>query len=253
MSFWSLVSGFKRGWLARLRPLCFALLLGGWAAPAARAQQVLVAANVAEDTLKNTFGPNRRYFAHAYLGYGLVAGPAGTGAAVRYGPASGEVQVGGRLKRRLTQTFALNLDLRYAYLRQSLAQNAAKTLPTAARHRRESLGFHQIQPEISLRINAGPRGNVVGHYLDLLAWGSLVAATNHVTEDDPAANATQVETTETGLDYLGRIGGGVGARLGTSRYALAARYRLSSVFAPGYAASWPELPRWVLGLEIGVF
>ena len=40
------------------------------ALPAARAQQVLVQANVADDTVKTTFGPNRRMFGQGYLGYG---------------------------------------------------------------------------------------------------------------------------------------------------------------------------------------
>ena len=55
------------------------------ALPAARAQQVLVQANVADDTVKTTFGPNRRLFGHGYLGFGLLAGPAGPGAGLRYG------------------------------------------------------------------------------------------------------------------------------------------------------------------------
>ncbi|WP_046242624.1 hypothetical protein [Hymenobacter terrenus] len=219
---------------------------------AAQAQQVLVQANVADDTVKTTFGPNRRYFGHLYVGYGLVAGPAGSGAGVRYGTHSAELRGGGRLKFRLTQTLALNFDLGYTYLRYGLAQNGQKIVPSPDLHRRESLGLHQLYSELSVRLNAGRRGNAVGRYLDLLVGGGRVAATNHTTEDDPGPGISSVETVERGLPYLRRWTGGVGARLGIDRYALTARYRQSSAFGKGYAA-WPELPRWILGLEIGLF
>ena len=226
--------------------------LSGLALPAARAQQVLVQANVADDTMKTTFGPNRRYFGHAYVGYGLVAGPAGSGAALRSGLRSSELRGGARLKVRFTQAVALTLDLGYGYQRYDLAQNDQKTVPTLAQHRRESLGLHQLYSEIGLRLNAGRRGNAVGSYLDLLAGGGWVAATSHTTDDDPGPGIGSVETTEHGLPYLRRWTSGVGARLGFDRYALVGRYRLSSAFGTAYAA-WPELPRWVLGVEVGLF
>ena len=232
-----------------IRLAALAALLGP---VAARAQQVLVQANVAEDTVKTTYGPNRRYFAQAYLGYGLVAGPAGAGAAVRYGSTSRELQAGGRFKRRFSQALALTVDARYAHLRYELSQNDQKTVPSAAQHRYESLGLHQLQADLGLRLNVGHRGNVLGRYLDLLAWGGWVAGSSHRTEDAPAPGIGRVETIETGLPYLRRWRSGVGGRVGLGRLALAARYRLSPMFEAGYAA-WPELPRWVLGLEVGVF
>ena len=220
--------------------------------PAARAQQVLVQANVADDTVKTSVGPNRRYFGHFYLSYGLVAGPSGPGAALRYGARSSELRGGGRLKFRLSQAFALNFDLGYAYQRYDLAQQAGKILPSPVLHRQEALGLHQLYAETSLRLNAGRRGNAVGRYVDLLATGGWVALSSHSTEDDPGPGIGAVETTESGLPYVRRWTGAVGARLGIDRYAVVGRYRLSSTFGPGYAA-WPELPPWVLGLEIGLF
>ncbi|WP_125921499.1 hypothetical protein [Hymenobacter lapidarius] len=229
--------------------LVLAGLAGG---PAAHAQQVLVQANVADDTLKASLGPNRRYFGHLYAGYGLVAGRSEEGAALRHGLASSELRAGGRLKFRINQALALNLDLGYAYLRYDLRQNAQKVVPAPVQHRRESLGLHQLYSEASLRLNVGRRGNSVGSYLDLLGGGGWVAATSHVTEDVPSAGVRSVETTERGLSYLRRWTAATGARLGVDRYALVGRYRLTSTFGPEYQA-WPELPRWVVGLEIGLF
>ena len=236
---------------ATRRGLVLLGLLAG-ALPAARAPQVLVQANVANDTVKTTFGPNRRYFGHAYLGYGLLAGPAGTGAAVRYGLGSAELRAGGRLKVRFSQTLALSADLGYAYQRYNLAQNGQKLVPAPTLHRSESVALHQLYSELSLRLNYGRRGNAVGRYVDLLAGGGWVAGTSHTTDDDPASGIASVGTTEWGLSYVRRWWGGVGGRVGVDRYALTARYRLSPVFAAGYAA-WPELPRWTLGVEVGLF
>ena len=220
-------------------------------APPAQAQQVLVQANVADDTVKTTFGPNRRYFGHFLVGYGLVAGPAGAGAGIRYGLPSSELRLGGRLKRRLSPTLALSVDLGYAFQRYELAQNGQKTVPSAALHHAESLARHLLYSELSLRLNAGRRGNTVGRYLDLLAGGGWVAATAHGTEDAPGPGIGSVETTERGLPYLRRWMADVGARLGWDRYALTARYGVTPAFQPTYA--WPEPPRWRVGVEIGLF
>ena len=53
--------------------------------PVARAQQVLLHSEVARDTLAPRTGPNRRYFGHFYLSYGLVAGSSSAGLPLRYG------------------------------------------------------------------------------------------------------------------------------------------------------------------------
>ena len=241
-----------RAWLVRSRAACVVagLLLAAPGRPA-QAQQVLVHANVADDTVKTTFGPNRRYFGHFYTSYCLVSGAAETGAAVRYGPSSSEIRTGARLKRRFNQVLAVNLDLGYAYLVNALVQSPQKTLPSAVQHRSESLRQHQLYSDLGVRLNVGRRGNYVGRYLDLLGGVSRNAATAHRTEDDPAPGIGSVETTERGLPYLRPWTFGAGARLGIDRYALTGRYRLTSAFQPQYG--YAELPRWLLGLEIGLF
>jgi hypothetical protein len=219
------------------------------------AQQVLVKGDVADDTLRTVFGPNRRYFGHLFGGAGFVVGPAGgVGGTLRYGIPSSEMELGARLKRRYSQTLALTLGVRYAMLSYALAQTAAKQVPSTTLHLRETLRLQQVQLESGLRLNAGRRGNVVGRYLDLLAWGGWVASTAHITEDEPAPNtgATTTETAEHGLDYLARWPAGLGLRVGSSRVALTGRYRLTRTFR-GAGAEYPELPRGVLGLEIGFF
>lgn len=232
---------------------CFVFAFFLHLVPPAQAQQVLLQAAVADDTVAQVTGPNRRYFGHLYAGYALAAGPsAAPTLAVRYGPGSAETQLGGRLKRRVSQVLALNADVRYAYLRYALAQTDRKTVPTAARHESESLSWHQVQGELSLRLNPGRRrGNVVGHYLDLLGYGGYGLATAHTTQDDDPAGGSRLETVAHGPVFLRRWLGGAGVRLGSGRYALVGRYRFAAAFAE--ATSFSEPPRWALGLEVGWF
>jgi hypothetical protein len=231
------------------------LLAACLAGPAARAQQVLLQTDVARDTLRPRTGPNRRYFGHLYVGYGLVVGGSGPGLPLRHGWGSSELQLGGRLKRRFTDHLALTADLRYAYLRYALAQDEGpKTPPFSTLHDTETLSYHQLQGELGLRLNAGlrPRGNVLGTYLDLLAYGGPAFATNHTTLDEPAGQG-RLEVTRHEPPYLRRWLGGAGLRLGRGPLAIVGRYRLSEALRPAEGTTLPQPPRWTVGIEIGWF
>jgi hypothetical protein len=233
------------------------LLVAGFGGfgPGARAQQVLLHTEVARDTLAPRTGPNRRYFGHLYIGYGLVVGASGAGLPLRYGVGSAEAQLGGRLKRRFTNNLALTADLRYAYLRYALAQDEGpKAAPFTALHDTETLSYHQLQGELGLRLNAGlhPRGNVMGTYLDLLAYGGPAFVANHTTKDELAGQG-RLEITRHAPPYLRRALGGVGLRLGSGPLAVVGRYPHPDALRPTEGHPLPEPPRWVVGLEIGWF
>lgn len=235
----------------------FYLALACLAGPVAHAQQVLLQADVARDTLRPRTGPNRRYFGHLYAGYGLAAGPSSApGLPVRYGFSSTELQLGGRLKRRFTDHLALVGDLRYSYLRYGIAQdNGPKVAPFSDVHDTETLSYHQLQGELGLRFNAGfrPRGNVIGTYLDLLAYGGPALAANHSTTDEPTNGQGRIEATRHEPPYLNRWLGGVGARLGSGPLAVVGRYRLSEALRSPSGSPISELPRWIIGIEISWF
>ncbi|MCB2410114.1 PorT family protein [Hymenobacter lucidus] len=217
----------------------------------AAAQRILLQENLAQDTAQSHFGPNRAYYNHFYVGYGLVAGTsAGPGAELRYG-SSGEIVVGLRNKLRVSQTLSFGLDLRYARVAYYLAQEPGKVVPDATLHSREYLAVPQAQAELFGQLNFGRRGNVIGRYLDLGGWGGWVLSTAHHYEDEQYPNAKRLSVTEHGLDYMRRWSYGVGARVGSSRYAVTGRYRFSDVFTGPYAARYPELPRWLIGVELG--
>lgn len=218
------------------------------ASSAARAQQVLLQTDVANDTLPARTGPNRRYFGHLYGGYALAVGTSALG--VKHGFASSEVQLGGRLKRRLGGLLALNADLRYAYLRYGLDPGEARPAPLGSGYDSQLFSYHQLQGEASLRLTPGRRrGNTVGRYLDLLAYGGRALAATYATQG-PAPGGGQLEVVAHEPPYLVRWMGGVGARVGSNSVALVGRYRLSNALVGN---GLPEPPRLVLGVEVGWF
>ncbi|WBO85878.1 hypothetical protein [Hymenobacter yonginensis] len=236
-----------------MKQLCFSMVLAaaGLGPGSGYAQRVLLQATVAKDTVYEQYGPNRAFFNHLYFNYLPVVGAAaGPGAPLRYG-SSAELAVGVRNKFRLSEPLSAGFDLRFVRRTYDLAQKAGKLLPTSALHYRESLATSEAHMEAFVRLNVGARGNVIGRYLDLTGWGGWALSTAHRTEDRPGSGAKKVRTAETGLPYLRRWPYGVGARLGTGRYAAVARYRLSDTFTASAPATYPELPRWTLGVEIG--
>ncbi|MBT9392459.1 hypothetical protein KLP40_04725 [Hymenobacter sp. NST-14] len=234
----------------------YSLLLAGLllAAGSARAQRVLLRAEPAADSVPPRYGPNRAFYQHLFAGYAPVVGrAAGPGAALHY-PQSAETFLGLRTKFRLSARLAAGADVRYARLQYRLRQASGKQLPNAQLHDQESLILSQLQLEPFLRLSFGRRGNVIGHYLDLSGWGGWALATTHHYEDHPGTGGgTRTVVKERQPDYLPRWAGGGAVRLGTGRYALVARYRLTSAFTSVASPAYPELPRWLLGLELGVF
>jgi hypothetical protein len=61
-----------------------------------------------------------------------------------------------------------------------------------------------------------------------------------------------LKVSEHDLSYAQRWQYGLSARVGSSRYALVVRRRLSSLYKGREAEAWPELPGWSAGLEIGL-
>ncbi|WP_019949315.1 hypothetical protein [Hymenobacter aerophilus] len=231
-----------------------ALLLAAALPRPAAAQQVLLRADPVTDTIPARYGPNRAFYQHLFVGYTAVAGaPAGPGAELRY-LQSGELFAGLRNKWRVAGPAAVGLDARFAYLRYQLRQTNQKLVPTPQLHHRETLNLTQLQLEPFARLSFGRRGNVVGNYLDVSGWGGWALGASHRYEDRPGqGQGKRTLVKEARPAYLHRWSWGLGARLGSGRYALLARYRLADSFSGSAPATYPELPRWLLGLEVGVF
>ena len=212
-------------------------------------QEILLQQNVKADTIRPTRGPNLRNFTQGYIGLGF---PFFTNETAKYTKpgVSTDFSLGLRYKRRITNYLAIGLDGGIHTTSYKLKQSEPKTVPDTAINDKEKIQVSTLTCTAFVRINVGRRGNYIGNYLDLGAYGGWNFQKKHKTTNENAEGEKVREST-TRLKYIEDFSYGLLARIGMSRYALTAQYRLSDIFHSSHAM--PELPRLIIGFEMGLF
>lgn len=220
----------------------------------AMAQDVLLEQDVNKDTIIPRKGPNYRHYTHLYMGYGAVVGNGATGAELKTGN-SGQFVFGSRYKLKLTNFYALGLDFSYNVTGYAIKQSNLKILPNKSLHDKENINLNCLSLGFYNRFNFGKRGNSIGNFLDIGAYGDWVFAANHEYVDNySTANSVYAKKTKvknTRLQYVNSINYGLNARIGLGRYIAFGQYRLSDLFESSYL--YPELPKLIIGLQIGFY
>ncbi len=218
-------------------------------AGSAFSQEIVFSEDVASDTVRPTRGPNLKKFMHPYIAIGF---PFHTDEALDYtkAGASSVFDYGVRFKRKLNNTFAVGMDISMNWAAYKIKQKDGKSVPDSIRHDQEKFQVNSLTPAVYARINVGRRGNYIGNYLDLGAYGSWNFRRAHKTTDKNSQDEL-VKVMTTRLDYMEPLSYGVLARIGVNRYVLTARYRLSDLFTE--SSKLPELPRLSAGIEFGLF
>lgn len=212
-------------------------------------QDILLQQNVKADTIRPTYGPNLRNYLYGYIGLGF---PLYTNEAVAYTKpvSSSAFDFGIRYKRKLTNYLAVGIDIGVVAAAYKVKQNDGKTVPDTIINDKEKFQINSLQGSAYARINIGRRGNYIGNYLDLGAFGGWNMIKKHkTTNENDQGEKVKVITSK--LKYVETFSYGLLARIGVSRYALTATYRLSDIFESSSAI--PELPRLMVGVEIGLF
>jgi hypothetical protein len=213
------------------------------------AQTVVMKQNVLADSAKSHFGPNQRNYVNTFISFGFVLGPSeNAGSAVNYG-ISNHFDIGIRYKLKLCNHYALGTEVSYNMHSYNLKQEKEKTFPDTLVHKKESYTDNAFELGIFQRINYGRRGNYMGNYIDMGAYGSYVFSAVNFTKDK-LDNGNVVRTKISHLNYYEPLGYGFFARLGFNRYVIYAKYRMTDVFVK--SCSYPELPRFVAGIQIGL-
>lgn len=212
-------------------------------------QEILLQQNVQADTIRPSRGPNLKNYFHGYIGIGF---PLYTNEDVTYTKTGTSTQFdfGLRYKRRFTNYFAMGADFGINTTAYKIKQQAGKTVPDTIINKKEKFQLSTVTSSLFARINVGRRGNYVGNYLDLGAYGSWNIAKKHKTTNKNA-EGEKVKVLTSRLKYFEDYSYGLFARIGISRYAFTAHYRLSDIFIPSYAM--PELPKLIVGVEVGLF
>ncbi len=237
-----------------MKILCSMCVLAGWLSLApAFAQESLLEKEVVLPE-RASFGPNGKYFSHFYGGVGLVAGkPEFGGADIRYGY-SRNFEIGKRYKFKWSEYWSAGFDLYYKRLIFDLVQENEKVFPTNRVEEKEQLVLRQLGTTLFIRLNFKPRGDYMGTFLDLGGFGSFAVDRRFLawqTSPDPAYQALNSKVVYNRLEYLHPYLYGLSARLGFNRYVLTGSFRLSDLFRDNYP-EYPELPRWSLGVQVGI-
>lgn len=219
------------------------------------AQNPVIEESVPQKIEEPQKGANQKSYVHGFIGYGIIlGGTEGSGGTINYGR-SGGWHFGIRKKRKLSNFYSLGYELFYAINTFSLKQDSTKKFPNSSLHDKEYLRTNELGFSIYNRFNFSKRGNRIGNFIDLGAFGTWVAGASHTFFDKYAivnsANASNTTFTNRGLIYMSDFNYGALARLGFNRLVFFGNYRVSNLFN-GKISSYPELPRLITGVQIGL-
>jgi len=207
----------------------------------------------------DNFGPNKTHFAHSFVNFGFMSPPKeGEGADIIYGK-SHSFTYGIKYKYKIANAFSIGLGVYYNYQTWHLKQDSSKVIPNNILYDKEKITSNNVGGEFFLRFNVGKRNNTIGNYIDLAPYGvwtyntSRKITVNSNNPIDPLGEEYNT-TTNVNLNYLENFNYGMQLRIGLDRIAITGKYRLSNIFASYFktAISHTELPRLIIGLEIGL-
>jgi hypothetical protein len=210
-------------------------------------QQVLLGEDLRGDTLVPDFGMNRKHYTHSYFGFHFVAGQAEDQAANVALGRSWSFEYGFRYKRRYNQTFSGGFELLAKRSSFHPERFLEVEIPEDYSYNREKFVFLSMGGVVYQRFNYGMRGNYIGRFVDIGAYGDMHMNVRHILrlDGDP-----RLRIRRAGMDYHEFLGYGVFLRLGFNNFVLRGTYRLSDIFKP--EAGLAGFPRISFGLELGL-
>jgi hypothetical protein len=206
--------------------------------------------DIDELTLKKR-GPNLDRYSHIFLGYGFLIGPSESDSAETIGGSSSSFMLGYLFKWRLTKWYELGFSATYHYSSFHLKQDSSKIVPDRRLHKQEKIVFNNIQLAPFQRFKLRNRYHSTGTFIDLGIYAGYHYRTKHQTrENNRTPNTSRTRTVNLGLKYTEEFSYGVLARVGFNRLMFYGRYRFSDLFKE--SEDLPELPRFEVGLKIGI-
>ena len=221
------------------------------------AQEVILDENPQSLYQPKKWGQNRTNFIHLFGSYAWVIGlPEGDAYDLKYG-FSRDWKFGARYKLKLNNHFDIGADINISNSRYRFAQYGSNIFPDSTMHDKEYLSFSAFGMDYFNRINFGKRGDKIGKYFDFGLYGTINYLARHNYWDKlstPYSGSTKVKTTLYNLNYIADINWGLKAKIGYGRVAFWSSYRLSNLFNSKLNSSNSiELPRTIVGIEIGFF
>jgi len=207
---------------------------------------------------KGDVGPNKKKYAHNYLGVTFAIPTRLENETNIYGGSSVGFEYGRRFKRKLSNAFSVGFDLSASYMqyrskkdtfsfyRQIYGVVAPDSLVT------DKLSYTVARFAPYFRINFGKRGNHLGKYVDLAFYGEFMISSSHVAklkhENDPLVKKSQFRTRH--LKYTNKLFYGPELRYGNAFYNFYIRYRIPDIFNDKLSANPYQLPNVLAGINL---
>ena len=204
-----------------------------------------------KDTAKASTAVYDHRIPDVFGGFGFVIGNSNAGAKINYGE-SRELFLGFGGGWLITKWDGIGFDIYYKSTSFYLAQDSGKTLPSKDIHQSEKLTFDNFGGRVFERIYMGKFFVDVGPYFE---WTFF---TKHVTWDSYSfsfGNTTKV--TERQLNFTNPTSYGFIFMAGKNLLGpvIYFNYRLSNLFKSPSSQGifYPELPKYVIGITLGIF
>lgn len=221
------------------------------------AQTTLLDKSVKSPSERVQKGPNSAYYQSGFWSFGVVISVNESDSART--SSSSVWRYGTRGKWKWTNTFAGVWDLAWNRTAYRLEQDSLKNLFSLGKeYDQQKFVWNQLELGAGMRINIGKRGNYLGNFVDLGAYGEWAFSVRQQLREDlnpsMASGAGKVRSSLGRLEYINPLNYGLTARIGVNKFALWTKYRLSDQFkASNYVNQgrpYPELTRLQVGVEV---
>jgi hypothetical protein len=209
-------------------------------------QEVIMNKSVSKEMFNMKNGPNTHRYTHAYFSLSSFIKTSVTQADPKY-PGSLQYCLGLRTKYKLAEWYALGYELEYRLSNFRYAK-VHDNLPV---HDKDRILTHSLALSLFQRLNFDKRGNYIGKFMDMGAYGEFPFIKNNILIDNvDTLFSGQQKLVLSHLKFMNSFNYGVSARLGYNRVVLFAAYRISDIFKSSYKRM--DLPRLNVGLQIGI-
>lgn len=196
---------------------------------------------------KPKFGENRKHFTQFYASLGAILGKSEGDIMEVNSWKSSYFDLGFRYKLRLFEYNAVGFQIYYNYYSFRLKYESEFELPIIV-HDKDKIRTSNFGLGIYDRINFGKRGDHLGKYLDLGAYGEIALSRIHYyKQKQTKGEVLKAELSK--LNALEKLNYGVFANIGFNKYVIFGKYRLSDMISD--KTRFDEMPRLVIGLQIG--
>lgn len=210
------------------------------------AQNPLISENPKADTLTPNFGKNRAFYMHGTIAYGVnILNQSDSYEVDPIG--SGNFMFAYTFKWRINQLLSGGFDLAYNLYDYKITQDDGKIYPDTIEHEKQNIICNDIGVAPYLRINFDlKRGDHLGYYLDLGAYGGVHINRKLITKDILDSGERQ-KTILSKFQDLERFNYGVFGRLGLNTFCFYGKYRMSTLLTEN---SLKDLPPLTVGLQL---